>query len=373
MIAMLPVLAKAQVPQPFVINNKIGNLNAPAKAYLIYQLGANRVIDSAAITNGSFAFKGKVMNPTNAYLVLDHKGVGLDKLDSAADVLTFFVDKGEMSVNGADSVSTAKITGSSINADNTKLVAQLKLINDKALVLRKEGTAATPAQLNSADFKIAMQAKYKALQLEYKNTLKKFIVANPNSYLSLLALNDLSKPTPDPTELDPLYNALSQNIKDTEGAKVFKRSLDAVRTTAIGVLAPDFTQADVNGVPVKLSSFRGKYVLIDFWASWCGPCRQENPNVVKTYAKYKSKNFTIIGVSLDKAQGKSAWLEAIKSDGLTWTQVSDLKFWQNDVARLYSIGSIPSNILVDPAGKIVAKDLRGDDLDNKLADIFGKM
>jgi thiol-disulfide isomerase/thioredoxin len=373
MIAMLPLTAIAQNPQPFVLNSKLGNLNAPAKAYLIYQLGANRVIDSAAITNGSFVFKGNVMNPTNAYLVIDHKGVGLDKLDSAADVLTFFVDKGEIAINGPDSVSKAKINGSPINDDNIKLTAQLKRINDKALALQKESNDAPPAQKSSEAFKSAEQAKFKALQLEYKSALKTFIKANPNSYLSLLALNDLSKPTPDPTELDPLYTSLSQNIKDTEGAKVFKRSLDAVRTTAIGVIAPDFTQADVNGVPVKLSSFRGKYVLIDFWASWCGPCRQENPNVVKTYAKYKNKNFTIIGVSLDKAEGKSAWLDAIKSDGLTWTQVSDLKFWQNDVARLYSIGSIPSNILVDPTGKILAKDLRGDDLDNKLAEIFGKM
>jgi thiol-disulfide isomerase/thioredoxin len=137
-------------------------------------------------------------------------------------------------------------------------------------------------------------------------------------------------------------------------------------------MAPDFTQADVNGVPVKLSSFRGKYVLIDFWASWCGPCRQENPNVVRVYNKYKEKNFTIIGVSLDKQSGRADWLAAIKNDGLNWTQVSDLKFWSNQAAALYYVSSIPANFLVDPNGKIVAKNLRGDDLESKLKEVLGK-
>ena len=142
---------------------------------------------------------------------------------------------------------------------------------------------------------------------------------------------------------------------------------------ALGAIAPDFTQDDVNGTPVSLSSFKGKYVLIDFWASWCGPCRAENPNVVKAYNKFKSKNFTIIGVSLDKPEGKADWLAAIKNDGLAWTQVSDLKFWSNEVALQYAVQSIPHNFLLDPTGKIIAKDLRGNDLDKKLTEIFGSM
>jgi thiol-disulfide isomerase/thioredoxin len=124
---------------------------------------------------------------------------------------------------------------------------------------------------------------------------------------------------------------------------------------------------------VRLSSFRGKYVLVDFWASWCGPCRQENPNVVKLYNKYKGKGFTILGVSLDKAGDKPAWLAAIKNDGLTWTQVSDLNGWSNLAARLYGVQSIPQNFLIDPQGKIVAKGLRGDDLDAALEKLLGKI
>jgi peroxiredoxin len=127
---------------------------------------------------------------------------------------------------------------------------------------------------------------------------------------------------------------------------------------------PEFKQNDVNGKLVSLSSFRGKYLLVDFWASWCGPCRAENPNVVKAYNQYKDKNFTILSVSLD--QDKSKWLEAIKKDGLTWTHVSDLKYWNNAVAVQFGIQSIPASFILDPNGKIIAKDLRGDALDSFL-------
>lgn len=152
--------------------------------------------------------------------------------------------------------------------------------------------------------------------------------------------------------------------------QIFARTLDAGKNTAIGAQAMDFTQLDQNGKPVKLSDFRGKYVLIDFWASWCGPCRDENPNLVEAYNRFKDKNFTVLGVSLDRPDGKEAWLKAIKDDKLAWTQVSDLKFWNNEVAKQYGIQSIPANFLIDPDGKIIAKGLRGDDLQLKLAELL---
>ena len=137
----------------------------------------------------------------------------------------------------------------------------------------------------------------------------------------------------------------------------------------MGTDALDFTQNDISDKPVTLSSFKGKYVLVDFWASWCRPCRAENPNVVKIYNKFKSKNFTVLGVSLD--QQKDAWLKAIEKDNLTWTHVSDLQQWNNAVAQLYRVQSIPQNFLIDPKGKIVAKDLRGEDLEKKLCEYLG--
>jgi peroxiredoxin len=371
-IALLPLMAMAQQqPEPFEIKSTVGHLNNPARAYLIYQLGANRVVDSAEITAGNFDFKGNILNPTPAIIVIDPFGKGLDKLDTSADNLNFYIDKGVFAINGKDSIARAQITGSKINDDNKKLMGQLKPIIAKAQDLNAEKNAASPAQLNSAEFQNAMNARQKELQVEQRAVLKIFISTNPDSYLSLLALYSVGGPSPDPSEIDPLYNSLSDRIKNMEAARRLKSSLDALRATAIGTIAPDFTQNDVNGVPIKLSSFRGKYVLVDFWASWCGPCRQENPNVVKAYTRFKDKNFTIIGVSLDKPDGKNAWLAAIQNDNLFWTQVSDLKFWNNEVAALYKVTSIPANFLIGPDGKIIAKNLRGNDLENKLQEILG--
>ena len=142
------------------------------------------------------------------------------------------------------------------------------------------------------------------------------------------------------------------------------------KTGWVGKQAPELSLPDTEGKIVTLSSFRGKYVLVDFWASWCGPCRRENPNVVDAYNQYKGKNFTVLGVSLDRPGQKDSWLGAIHHDGLTWTHVSDLKFWDNEVAKEYGIKAIPQNLLLDPDGKIIAKNLRGDELDAKLGEVM---
>jgi peroxiredoxin len=382
-VALLPALAFAQNAQPFTIKSKIGTLNAPAKAFLVYRLGANDVTDSAAINNGVFTFTGIVMNPVNASLFIDYKGMGFAKFiaqnfpdggpSKTADLLNFYIEKGTINITSADSAATAEVTGSQTNDDNKKLKAQLKVVMDKAQGIMKEAQAATAEQKKSAAFQNALQVKYKGIQTEQKTVLKNFITQNPDSYLSLLALTSVGGPSPDASEVEPLYDVLSPELKATEQARQLKRSMDQLKLTAIGSMAPDFIQNDVNGVPVRLSSFKGKYVLIDFWASWCGPCRQENPNVVRNYNKYKGKNFTVLGVSLDKPDAKQAWLAAIKNDGLTWTQVSDLKYWNNLAASLYGVQSIPQNFLIDPQGKIVAKNLRGDDLDSKLEQLLGKI
>src|SRR5690554_3266195 len=145
---------------------------------------------------------------------------------------------------------------------------------------------------------------------------------------------------------------------------------DEAKKLVIGTLAPDFTQNDTIGNPISLASFKGQYVLLDFWASWCGPCRRENPNLVDAYNKYKDKNFTILGISLDRPDGKEKWIQAIHDDNLAWTQVSDLKHWNNEVAKLYGIRSIPQSYLLDPEGRIIATNLRGIGLHEKLAELF---
>jgi peroxiredoxin len=183
--------------------------------------------------------------------------------------------------------------------------------------------------------------------------------------------------------LDPLPNdELNQVIADAAKRFPGHQAIADIKTglakeeerlkaaSLIGKDAPDFSLPDVNGAEVKLSSFKGKYVLVDFWASWCGPCREENPNVVKAFNKYKGKNFTILGVSLDRPGQKDKWLEAIREDKLAWTQVSDLQYWSTPMVDLYHLSEIPYHVLVDPQGKIVAERLRGGALDAKLAELL---
>ena len=166
-------------------------------------------------------------------------------------------------------------------------------------------------------------------------------------------------------QIDPVYRSLPT-------AKSLEDRIEIAKKTGIGAYALEFSQNDTLGKPVSLSSFRGRYVLLDFWASWCGPCRAENPNLVKSFNHFKEKGFTVLGVSLDQPGKKDLWMKAIHDDKLTWTHVSDLAYWNNAAARMYGINGVPSNFLIDPQGKIVAKNLRGEALDKKLAEIFGK-
>jgi peroxiredoxin len=366
-MAFMPIVTFAQ--QDFSVKGTIGVDNSATKAYMIYNEDGQRVIDSADIKTGSFDFKGSVQEPMEAIVVVDHEGVGLQGI-SSPDMISIYLEKGTILIASKDSLTNALLSGTPLNEDLQKLNFTLKETNRNMQALMMIYRSASDEQMASEDFNNKIQEEYEKLSEEAKILKFEFIKENPNSLVSLMMLVDASRPVLNALEIDPLLAGLSPELQSKPLAQALAAQVEIAKKVAIGAIAPEFTQNDTAGTPVSLTSFRGKYVLLDFWASWCGPCRQENPNIVAAYNKYKDKNFTVLGISLDRPNDREKWLKAIADDKLAWTQVSDLKFWENEVARQYGIRSIPQSYLLDPEGKIIATNLRGPALHEKLAELL---
>ena len=327
------------------------------KVYLLKLVGNQPVpVDSTELSGGNFTFKGVMEIP-------DMRILRLDKQDYFAQ---FFLDNANISITTSkDSLRNTKITGSPTQDVFKIYVAEMEKLNKEVVILQGKYQSAMAA--NNTDAADKAKIDYQAMIDNNKVYTKNFVKEHSNSIVAAFILLQYAAQLGE-RELADMVGKLAPEIDKSEYVTQLKALVQEQQKTGIGVVAPDFTMNDTEGKPVQLSSLRGKIVLIDFWAAWCGPCRQENPNVVKLYQQYHSKGFEILGVSLDRT--KEDWLKAIAADKLTWIHVSDLQYWQNAAARLYGVNAIPQSYLLDKDGKIIGKGLRGEDLANKLKELF---
>lgn len=350
------------------------NGNHP-RLYLAYQINGQKLIDSAEYEydKKGYVFEGNVVKPLLATLVSDPDEIGLSALiqktrtGDKIDLLRLYLHPGNILLSTSGLLEIGKFTGSKINVDEQNLQRLLKPIFEKqmetSLMLRSNPDSLTATSLG---------ARLDSLKDSRKPVLKSFITSNLDSYVSLVSLSEYAGPFPEVDDTYALFNKLSPHIRNTLLGQEYNKFLKDLQDLNIGTVAPEFIQNDTTGNPISLSSFRGKYVLLDFWASWCGPCREESAHMRQLYQDFSNRNFTILGISLDAADDKEAWIKAIKDDGLVWTQVSDLKHWDNSIVKLYSIKAIPQTFLIDPNGIIIARGLNYEELKDKLNTILPK-
>lgn len=320
-------------------------------------------VQKVNILEGKFNIKGYFNEPVPVFLSIDQ-----DFKKNPATTKQFILDSGNISVQINGGLNDALISGSKAQDDMQRLSSGQAPYYEKLNQIGKEAELKSQSGISPDSIAALYRIPFRDVNRELVEFQLSFVKQNPTAFASLLLIPSIAGSKFNFFEADSLLKSLSSGIQNSATAKLVKDYIDSEKKTSLGAVAPDFALSDTSGKAIPLSSLKGKYVLLDFWAAWCGPCRQENPNVVHAYKQFKDKGFTVFGVSLDR--DKKSWLAAIREDNLNWQHVSDLKYWGSEAAALYKVSSIPRNFLLDPNGKIIGRDLRGPDLLDKLNELL---
>ncbi len=351
---------KKPIQKVYTVSGKIEGLTT-GKIYLFYTDTDTKKIDSVVTNDGNFRFSGNIEEPLLYVLKTDVPKIGS---------LVFFVEPGTITINAQkDSLHKAIVTGSKSNTEFREWSKEWSRITAQAGPMYKRLDSASQrgkVKESAAERKI-FDDGMKSLEAQTNEAVFAFIKKYPNSPVAPFIVYDRYISYPNPEMAKSSFAVLGQIAKNSLYGKRIAEYQRIATKTGIGA-TPEFSAKDTLGKIVKLSSFRGKYVLVDFWASWCAPCRKENPNVVEAYQKYHDKGFEIVSISLDTQ--KDAWLNAIHMDGLTWKHVSDLKGWESGLVKEYGVTVVPTSFLVDREGKVIANNLRGEALQKKMAQLF---
>ena len=320
--------------------------------------------DSALVKNGKFSLSGTTSFGNKAYLSLVPVKKAVNETRRSSDDQLFYLEKGSYKVAGKDSMATAVITGAQAQTDFLNYTAQTQRLLSQFKEITERFTKVWYAKVKDTVAIKTIQAEARPVHAKIEKGLDSFIYSHPDSYVTVDLIAENKTAVIDPVTFEPFYSVLSPRVLASLNGQKLTAKYNKAKLFGIGKTI-DFTLPDKNGNEFKLSSLKGKYVLVDFWASWCVPCRAENPFLLKAYNELREKNFEIVGVSLDDA--KAAWLRAVEQDKLPWAQVSDVKGFKTEIALRFGISAIPQNVLIGPDGKVIAKNLRGEDVNKKIA------
>lgn len=370
-LTMLPAIVLAQ--EQYTVKVDLKEVNPEAKLFLQYEDGNEMSADSASLESSLFELQGEVKEPTLGFLILSEEGESLEELMAAGvrpDMNQVYLSEGTVLVSGED-LATAEITGNSVNEDFQELKKSMSAFEKDFAEVNTEFENATEEEKEDPGFLNSLQEKAEEVYVSQQKFLEDFVNDNTDSFISLSILDEIIDEENAQSYGLEAFNKLSPQLKQSGKGQALQTKINSYKNISVGALAPDFTLPDTTGNDIALSDLKGQYVLVDFWASWCAPCRHENPNVVAAFNDYKDKNFTVFGVSLDNPGQEKNWKDAIEKDKLQeWPHVSDLQGWSSEVVDLYSIRGIPLNFLLDPEGKIIASNLRGKALHDKLAEVL---